>query len=242
MSSSLMRSDGIDLYLNTDYMEFYIPDYYFADNCKYAIDYGATIEVFGIFCVGIFEKDKLKEMKLLEIPMNLTIQSYDIEIRTVEFKSGPMKCRVMKFIKGQKIMPATYIQKSSHVVTFIKMILNGYLPLFVPYNEVYNMLLGICKMHKVNLGVPNYVLEMMISDLYRDRSDPTKKFAITYGKDSKVSDYDYQTCNIRKACQYASTFSAISFEDIDTMITASLNRSAQGKEEPFSPMEEIIKF
>ena len=97
-------------------------------------------------------------------------------------------------------------------------------------------------MNNVNLGVPNYVLEMIISVMYRDKNDPTQKFASVFGKDPNVSEYDYQTCNIRRACQYASTFSAITFEDVDTMITASLNRSAQNKEEAYTPIEEIIKY
>lgn len=242
MINGLFRSDGTDIFLNTDYLEFYIPDYYFSENCKYAVDYGATIESFGIFGIGIFDKDKFKKISLLKIPMDLTIQSYDVEIRDIQFPSGPMKCRVMKFLKNQKIMPATYIKKPSYASNFLKMILNGYVPIFVPYSEVYGILQQVCAMNNVNLGVPNYVLEMIISVMYRDKKDPTQKFASIFGKDPNMSEYDYQTCNIRRACQYASTFSAITFEDVDTMITASLNRSAQNKEEAYTPIEEIIKY
>ena len=242
MINGLFRSDGTDIFLNTDYLEFYIPDYYFSENCKYAVDYGATIESFGIFVIGIFDKDKFKKISLLKIQMDLTIQSYDGEIRDIQFPSGPMKCRVMKFLKNQKIMPATYIKKPSYASNFLKMILNGYVPIFVPYSEVYGILQQVCAMNNVNLGVPNYVLEMIISVMYRDKKDPTQKFASIFGKDPNVSEYDYQTCNIRRACHYASTFSAITFEDVDTMITASLNRSAQNKEEAYTPIEEIIKY
>lgn len=242
MASKLFKHDETDIFLDTDYIEFYIPEYYFAENCKYAVDYGNTIETFGVFGVGIFDKDKLTNIKISQIPMMIPLQSYDVESRDVNFETGIIPCRVLKYIKDQKIMPYRFVRKSTNTVKLIQMILNGYIPTFIPFEQVYVMLLSSCEQNNVNLGVPNYVLEMIISVLYRQKKDPTQKFSKIYGKDSSISPYDYQTSNIRRACQYASTFSAITFEDVDTMITSSLNRTADNKEETYSPMEDIIKY
>ena len=239
--AKLFRNDGTDIFLDTDFIEFYIPDYYFDEGCGFATDFGATIQTFGIICVGLYEKGKLSSIKRLQIPMDITLESYDTETRDIDFATGPMKCRVLKYMKGQKIMQYRYVKGSKNTVRLLNMILYGYIPKFVPYDQVYFLLLKSCEQHSVNLGVPNYLLEILITTVYRYIADPSKKFSEVYGKED-ISSYDYQTVNIRKACQYASTFSAITFEDIDSMVTSSLNRSATHKAEPYSPLEEVIKY
>ena len=62
------------------------------------------------------------------------------------------------------------------------------------------------------------------------------------GKDDNVSDYDYKMASIRQICQYSSTFTALTFEDFDSMVTTSLNRTAEHKSEQESPLEKIIKM
>ena len=57
-----------------------------------------------------------------------------------------------------------------------------------------------------------------------------------------ISQFDYQTASIRQICQYTSTFTALTFEDIDSMITTSLNRSRNKGNEVDSPIERIIKM
>lgn len=240
--SNLFKNDGTDIFLATDYIEFYIPNYYFDSNCEYAIDYGETIETFGVFGVGTFDKGKHTGTLILGIPMDITLQSYDTEIRDIEFATGTVTCRVVKYLKDQKITPFRFVKRSPNTVKLLNMILHGYIPTFVPYDQVYGLLLTSMDQNSVNLGVPNYILEMLVSVMYRQKSDPTQKFAKQYGKDPSISPYDYQTTNIRRACQYTSTFSAITFEDIDSMITSSLNRSATNKEELYSPLEDIIKY
>ena len=48
--------------------------------------------------------------------------------------------------------------------------------------------------------------------------------------------------SIRKICQYASTFSSITFEDIDSMITTSVNRAREKKPEADTPVEMLFKL
>ena len=47
---------------------------------------------------------------------------------------------------------------------------------------------------------------------------------------------------IREICQYTSTFTAVTYEDIDAMITTSLNRTKTKAPEAYSPVEDIIKL
>ena len=57
-----------------------------------------------------------------------------------------------------------------------------------------------------------------------------------------VSDYSYFPASVRQVCQYNSTFTAVTFEDIDSMITSSLNKAREKTPENTSPVEQVIKF
>ena len=48
--------------------------------------------------------------------------------------------------------------------------------------------------------------------------------------------------SIREICRYTSTFTAMTFEDIDSMVTSSVNRTRQNIPEPISPVETTIKY
>lgn len=98
-------------------------------------------------------------------------------------------------------------------------------------------------MNGVHLGVPSVIEELILSATYRDKNDLTKKFSNTIGKDpTKVSQFDYKMVSVRQICQFTSTFTGITFEDIDSMITSSLNRARNKTEEKPSPIEKIIKM
>ena len=73
----------------------------------------------------------------------------------------------------------------------------------------------------------------------RNPNDLSQKFSMVA---DKAGEYDYATASIRQTCQYNSTFTALTYEDMDSMITASLNRSRNHTQETISPVEQIIKF
>ena len=97
-------------------------------------------------------------------------------------------------------------------------------------------------MNHVNFGVPSVILELILSVAYRDKKDPTKRFAVALAKNPNLTDYDYKMASIRQICQYTSTFTALTFEDFDSMLTTSLNRTRLHKQEVDSPLEQIIKM
>ena len=84
--------------------------------------------------------------------------------------------------------------------------------------------------------------ELILSVVYRDKNNPALKFCTNASKDLSITEYDYLTASIRQICQYASTFTALWFEDFDSMVTTSLNRTSENKSEMESPLEKIIKM
>lgn len=241
---SHFKSDGKFIYLEDQYAEFYIPKFYFDKSGGFAEDLGSTIRVLGVFDVGFFENDKLKEMRVLNIPVWINLFAYDTEERIVKLPGDdePSTCIVVKYLKGEKIMNSGIIEDSSNAEAYVSFVTKGKVPPIVPYERSLQIWHKNQEMNSVDLGVPSVIEELILSVAYRSKSDPGKKFAHVIGKDPNVSQYDYTMNNIRQICQYTSTFTALTFEDIDAMITTSLNRAKSKGAEAYSPLEDLIKL
>lgn len=231
------------LYLTAPYCEFYIPMYYF-DNTKFATETGFTITTIGIFDVAFFENGKIIDQKVMKIPTWINIDVQDSEVRkvTLPHSDEPITCKVLKYNKGAKVMSADYIKNSDNALTYLDFVTKGKLPKSIPYDALLSLWWKNQEMNDVNLGVPSVILEMILAVSYRVQNNPNLKFATAIGRDPNISQFSYKTANIREISMYASTFTALTFEDFDTMVTASLNRSREKKYEAESPVEAIIKY
>jgi hypothetical protein len=242
------KSDGNDIYLEADAAEFYIPSSYFKSPGGFAEDLGDEIKTLGIFDVGIFDdKDNLKEIKVFNVPSWINIYVNISEERSVPLpgkggKTEVTPCKVLKFLKGHKIMSSTTVQDSSNVEAFLGFLLKGKLPPTIPYDASLNIWQKNQEMNGAKLGVPSVIEELILSGIYRYKDDPSKKFANVIGADPKMSQFDYVMYNVREICRYTSTFTAITFEDLDSMITTSLNRTRNHAEEIESPVEMLLKL
>ena len=239
---SVFRSDGNHIYLNIPYCEFYIPMYYFDSSRRYAQDLSDKIKVLGFFNVGIFENGKLKELRTLNLPTNIVINVYDSEMRDVQMSNGEvLQCKVVKYMKDSKIMQSMIFQDDTNAKNMLKFITSGNLPSIVPYSKALEVWRKNQELNDVHLGVSSCYLEIILSVMFRDPNNMSQKFSAIASNEG-VGDYDYKMGSIRQICQYNSTFTALTYEDMDSMITTSLNKSREKIPERESPVEKIIKF
>lgn len=240
---SYFKSDNQYLYLESPYAEFYIPKVYF-DGGKFAEDRGSIIETLGLFYVGIFKDGELSEMKIFNVPTMMNLFVNDSEERDVKLpgeNNDLTPCKVIKYSKGNKITNAGVIEDASNVESFLDLIIKGKIPSNIPYNETLNIWRKNQELNSAHLGVPSVILELILSVTYRDKNDPGRKFSRVIGEHPETSQYAYVTSNFRQVCQYTSTFAGLTFEDIDSMITTSLNRTRNKGEEAYSPLESLLK-
>ena len=139
--ASYFKSDGKYIYLEADYAEFYLPEDYFDETGKFAEDKGDMIRTLGIFTVGIFEKDKLKEIKTFNVPTWIDLFAPVTETRIVNISRNPnevneVKCKVINYQKGAKIMSSSVIQDSSNAESYMNLIIKGKLPQCIPYSKM----------------------------------------------------------------------------------------------------------
>lgn len=238
----VFRSDGENIYIDIPYCEFYIPMYYFDTTAGFAEDLNETINVLGLFNVGIFENGKLKELKTLNLPTMISIHVYDSELREVEMSNHEItQCKVIKYLKGAKVMQSVLFEDDTNSKNYLKAITSGKLPSIIPYSKALEIWKKNQIVNGVNFGMSSLYLELILSVMYRNPNDLSQKFS-KIASNPNIGDYDYSTASIRQICQYNSTFTALTFEDIDSMITTSLNKSREKVKETESPVEQIIKF
>lgn len=237
-------TDGKNIMLEDSYMEFYIPEYYFEPAYGFAEDLGNKYNVFGIFNVGLFSANGSKvTIDTLNCPANITINVYETEYRTVTLPDGDIPCRVLKYYKKNKICKNFIVKDSVNAQLFLRGITYGKLPSTIPYSKALHFWLRNQSMNDVSFGVPSIIEEVVLRVMYRDPDNLANTFSQKIGKPGvSVSDYAYKMVSVRTVCQYASTFSAITFEDFDAMITTSLNRKREDKEEVNSPVEKLFKM
>ena len=150
---------------------------------------------------------------------------------------------MVKFFKGNKVCNRSLIVDSENAQTYLRFITFGKVPTSIPYSKTLHVWKENQELSDVDFGVPSIIEEVILSVAYRYKKDTSYKFAKIIGKpNSQVSEYDYSMASIRQVCQYASTFSAITFEDMDSMITASVNREREKKTESDSPVEKLFKL
>lgn len=239
----VFRIENDRVILNIPYCEFYIPQTYFDSTKEFAVDYSDHVRALGVFPVGIFKNGKLAEIKNLNAPALIDFKCYDREWKNIEIVPGsPEKVLALKYLKDADICSSLIVQDVQNGEMFLNAILGGALPNSIPYSKIINMWRKNQTMNGINFGVASSLLELIISVVCRDKNNPENKFAKVFGKNLAISDYDYKMLNIRQICQYTSTFTSIIYEDIDSMITSSVNRARSGKEEKESPIEKVIKM
>ena len=228
------------------YMEVYIPRYYFED--KVAIRIGNLIETLGMFVFRVFksEDDKTDNVPthIFNFPSIMATKptdSYNAKLPGLIKGSSIEEFTVLKYYKGDVfINNVNMVQKSDNTVLFINLLNKGKIPSIIPYNKVLETEIANLEFNNVNLKVPATVMELIISEIYRDKNDLTKSFRFRAGQGANMM--DYRPTNIKSISTFNSTFTGITFENIDYNITASVNKARQGKSEAISPIEKTIKY
>lgn len=242
MLNKFIKSDGNDIVFLGHYMEIYIPEKFF--ETKLAQIEGSIIRTFGLLYCSVFDqKNNVVSKDIINLPTTIHIYLKDMDSKklTLNENTGEEMYRVIKFFKDDAVMQKSVQADINNVTVFVSMLSNGKLN-YVPYNKILDIWEKNLMLNNLKLGVPASILEMMIMEIYRDKKNPSNRFSATLNKTPDTSQYAYHAANIREMCSRNSTFAALTFEDMDSMITASLNMNRYNKKQVESPIEKVIKM
>lgn len=246
MKPGFMIEKDEQLIFTGNYMEIYIPQALF-DMGVAQFD-GDMIKTLGVFNFKVFSKAdepyNEKDLKTFNFPALISLSPSNISTKEMELikGTGSEKFQILKFYKDDIITPSTLVVASVDAVNiFIKLLNEAKLPRTLEYKEIIKLLLKNLEINKTNLNVSATLLSVIIATIYRDKNDMSQPFRIRIGKNPKTSQYEYVPANSRTVSAFNSTFSALTFEDIDRMLTSAINKKRYNRQEAETPIEQIIK-
>lgn len=242
MLKNFLKSDGERYIFTGHLLELYIPEFYFP---KLANNMGDTLNVFGLLNLRIFDnKGNGGKIETLNIPSMIYCYPSEIEKRKIKLlpDSELETYYVAIFNNGDPFTQINVTSNASNAEYFLDLLIKGKIPNTIPYTELLKLWKKNLSVNKVSLGVTSTMLEVIITEIYRNKNKPEETFAKVIGKNPNVDPCSYERANIREICARNSTFAALTFEDMDNMIAYSLNINKYNKEQTESPIEKIIKM
>ena len=239
----LIKKDN-KILLNAECMKAYIPKKMFKKGLNEIL--GDKLSIMGLFNFR-FSNDEnsidKQPIHTFTFPSMMISKPSSIKEQELELfeGSGVQKYVVATYYRDEEIMCTTSVVADiDNVEKFINLLIEGNLPNTIPYNKILELFIKNMEINKQNLGVSAVVLSVVISEIYRYKKDHSVPFRKVYGK-GNAGELDYKPANSREICANNSTFSALTFEDIDTMLVTSINKSRYKRKENESPVEQIIR-
>lgn len=227
------------------YMEVYISDYYYKKGASEIIgDYFRTLGILNFRIFDDVEGTKPGKLKVFNIPAEIyTYPSGGYEEKTLNLiGKGDDKYYVLKYYNGDIFSHEKIVCSVDTFQLCLNIILSGKLPPTIPYDAVLELWINSFDIAQINFDVPDLTKELIIAQVYRDPSDPTKTFGSVVGKNPKVSMYDYEQVTQRQLTASQSTMNGLVFEDWDMMVTSGLIGTKTNRKENESPMEKILTY
>lgn len=237
------KEDGDNILFVGPYMEAYIPASYFTK--KQAEEVGDAIKTLGLFNIRTFNDANGKDpnpIRLFNVPIQLMTYPTSYETKSIKLNNTEDVFVILKYYTNDIFCPNTVPKSLDAFEKFLAVLIGGKIPQNVSYDDVLDIWMKNNTVADISFDIPDTIFELVISEIYRSKKDPTKKFGYVLGNDPSHSPYDYITASPRAITKYNSNFTGIAFENMDEMLTAGVNRTSTGKSENISPMEEIIKY
>jgi len=250
MKYKFLRREDSRIIFEGDYMEIYVPKDYFKKGI--ASYNGDKINTMGIFSFIVYtqdEKDKGKEGSIhsLKVPMKIEFDYVDVKTANKKKIKPELKeddYHVFCLEKGNIFIYNTSSEQTAeNSKDFIYLLHNGNLPSIIPYEDIIKLYIESITLNQVNLNNPAIIFEIIIAELCRDKKDLTQPFRKEIGKDKAgITQYDYENINLKRLPPLSSTFTAITFEDMNQSLISSIKKNRNGEKEVDSPIEKTIKY
>ena len=234
-----MKEDNHVLYFNAESPAeciYYIPQQYF--DSKRAEIIGEYVNTMGVFeYVYVDISGKAHDAKPFKCPTMIKCKPSKIE-RVNNFHllntQGPDDYRVLRFSKDSELISELNIPKNvTNVESFVKLVIGGHLPNYIPYDEILDYLLLNSEMNGFNYKITNQILALLVSELYRDKNDPSKPFRLSKSEDRRA----YTAMPITQIPRLVSVYTSLTGEYPAQAIAAAITNKG---DTPHSPLEKII--
>lgn len=237
--------NGSNIEFTGEYMEAYVPEYYFDTGIAQMV--GDHFSLLGIFNIRVFtDVDGKQPLKLRTVNLPVKIVTYPTggyEKKKLDLVgAGEDTYYVLKYYNTDVFCQTALPQKAEAFKDFLKILTAGKLPRSFSYDDIITLWDKNFQLNGIKFDIPDVIKELVISEIYRDPSKPEYKFGHLVGTNPSVSRHSYTTANTKDITKYNSSFSAITFENIDEAIVSAVTTTRTERKEQTSPMEQLLKF
>ena len=227
------------------YMQAYIPGFYFRKNL--AFELGDDISTLGLFNFKTFNDPEGKdgnEIRLFNIPTTIvTCPSKQSVVELDLYNTGEKEPYVLlEYFNGDVFCPRNVPKDIKAFKAFLSVLIGGKIPKSVSYDDIMGVWEKNLTLGDIKLNVSDTVQEAVIAKIYRNKQNKLETFGAVLGRDPKHSPYDYTTASPREITKLESTFTGISFENMDEVLTSAVVGGKENRDENISPMEEILSY
>lgn len=224
-------------------LKIYIPKYFLEENSVFATVLGNKIQTLGLFW---FETEgKFYE---LNFPIKIEFEYHEEttfsgklkpELPSIEYsvfilKNGDAFCYDIKHVKD-----VTDVEN-----VLLKIIDGGKIPPTINYNDSVKLFLNllIASGYKTKLGVSSAIVEIILSEIYRNKHNPSEPFRKLITSNKNASLYDFKEVKLTSLTGLNSIFNSLLGEDTYKQLSNIVVRKREGKEDRKSPLEKLIKY
>jgi hypothetical protein len=229
------------IYFVGNYMEVLIPSYYFKTRMARIIE--DKYETLGIFIIRVYKNEDKKENAIThtyKLPVKITTKPSNSYKDKFTIKGETNEYTVLQYYKNDVFLCSNImVQKSQMVTDFINFYHSGKLPTFIDYEDSVKLQLECIRLNKSKFPVPGTLFECIASEILRDSSDVSKPYRFTA---TNSKNKNYKPVSMTELPTFNSTFTSVTFEDIDYQLIASVNKTRYNKKEAVSPLEKTIKY
>lgn len=240
-----LKISGDSILIDAPYAELYIEDRMM--EVTGLVQEGKALKIVGIANMRIFDGHEngkcISGDLVFKLPTVIYTQPTAIERRKMVIKPevGEIQYVVLKYFKDDLfIVSRSLVKIYENTEIFFKIFNNGKIPSTIPYTMTLQLMLDNLSINSQNLNTPPMIMSLMISESCRSRANRGIPFRKAFNNGDSV--HSYVATGFREIARNSSTYTAITFEDFDSMAEASVVKSRYNEEENDSPLEKMIRM
>jgi hypothetical protein len=210
---------------------------------------GQDLRTMGIFYFDVYgekekeydEEDPFKKPNryFLSLPTFIKMEPSRIFTERDEEKRT---VHIFEFGYGDNFLSSTKIKKDWKIVSkMIEILIQGFLPQSIKYENIYKLIKECCYLNDVNLNVADTILEILISELNRDPDNIRTAFRFLINENPSIDTRIAKHVKIDTLGRISNTFAALSSADPKQGLTVSINREKNGEKQIPSTIEEALR-
>lgn len=210
---------------------------------------GKDLKTVGIFYFDVYgeksseydDEDPFKKPNryFLKLPTYIKMepsrffQTRDEEKRTLH---------IFEFAYGDNFLSTIKVKQDWKVVSkMIDILIQGFLPKSVKYNDIYQMIKQCTYINNISLNVADTILEILIAELNRNPDNIRQPFRILINNKPDFDTRESKRVKIDMLGRLNNTFAALSSADPKQGVTVSINRERYDEKQVPSSIERAMR-